>query len=130
MSKKILLTTAAVFHGALGLAALVVPMLTVAVFGMSLEPAAEPIIRLLGATLVGVAAAFWMTRTVADPAAVQAVMVAGFLINAASFVVVAFAITGGTMEPRTWITALIRLAFAAGFAWHLFAGRSVRAASA
>ncbi|MBI4920466.1 MAG: hypothetical protein HY834_01855 [Devosia nanyangense] len=123
MSRRILLTAAAIFHGALGLAALSVPMLTVAAFGSPLEPGAEPIVRLLGATLVGLAAGFWLVRNAAYDAEVRALLVAGLVINALSVMVVAFAIVGGQMEARTWITAAVRLLFAAGFAYHLLAAR-------
>jgi hypothetical protein len=122
MSRRILLTAATVFHGALGIAALAVPMMTAAIFGLPLDPAAEPVVRLLGATLVGVAFAFWTARNAADQSLVQGILIAGLLINALSFGIVAFAITGGLMEPRTWITAIIRLLFAVGFAYHAFIG--------
>jgi hypothetical protein len=128
MSKTPLLILAALFHGALGLLALIVPTTTANVFGMSPDEAVDPIIRLLGATLIGVALVFWVARNAADARLVRGVLVAGLVINALSFAIVAHAITGGLMGPRTWVTATIRLLFAIGFAYHalwLDRGRSV-----
>ncbi|CAG0978572.1 hypothetical protein GPROT1_02119 [Gammaproteobacteria bacterium] len=130
MTRSQFLTVAAVFHGALGLAALIVPLTTAGLFGLTADAAAEPVIRLLGATLVGVAIAFAVARKAEPSLALCAVNYGGAAINLLSLIVVVMAIFDSQMASQAWAGAAVRALMRAGFAWFGIEGHRQRTAMA
>jgi hypothetical protein len=114
------LVVAAVVHGLLGLAALIAPGVTAGMFGIALDAGSESIVRLLGATLLGLAMAFWSGRHTDTPRIVQGILFAGFVVNLLSLAVVVMATLGGTMGPSAWVGAAVRALFVAGFGYYAF----------
>jgi hypothetical protein len=114
---KYLLTAAAVYLGAIGLALLFVP----ARFGVgAVPPDASPellaLLRLLGGPLLGIAVLNWMSRTVPPSGLRRTVLLAnlvGFGVVAANDVV---GVLTGDARDLARIFVVVHLAFAAAFA--------------
>jgi len=120
MKLGLFLTIAAILHAALGLAALVVPDALAGMFGIALNAGTASIARLLGSTLLGVAAILWWSRNLVAAEILKGVLLGGFILNGLSLVVSLLAVTGGAMEPRAWLGILVRLALTAGFGYFAF----------
>jgi hypothetical protein len=114
---KYLLTAAAVYLGAIGLALLFVP----ARFGVgAVPPDASPellaLLRLLGGPLLGIAVLNWMSRPVPPSGLRRTVLLAnlvGFGVVAANDVV---GVLTGDARDLARIFVVVHLAFAAAFA--------------
>ena len=120
MKLGLFLLVAALVHAVLGAAALLVPDVTAGMFGISLDAGGTTVARLLGSTLLGVAAILWWSRNLVAAEILKGVLIGGFALNALSLIVSLLALTGGVMEPRAWIGVVIRLALAAGFSYFAF----------
>ena len=120
MQLGLFLIIAAVIHGALGLIALLAPGAAAGMFGIGVDAGGAAIARLLGATLLGTAATFWFSRTLAAADILKGVLVGGFVISGLSLIIAIMAISGGVIGPRGWIGALARAALTAGFGYFAF----------
>lgn len=114
---KHLLTAAAVYLGAIGLALLLVPVQ----FGVDAVPSdASPelvsLLRLLGGPFLGIAVLNWMSRSAADPDRLRPVLLAnlvGFGFVAGNDVL---GVLTGDARDLARVFLVVHLVFAAGFA--------------
>lgn len=120
MQLGLFLIIAAVVHGVLGLVAFLVPGGAAAMFGIGLDAGGSAIARLLGATMLGMAATFWFARTLTASDVLKGVLIGGFVVSGLSLIIAIFALTGGIIAPRGWIGAVARAAFTVGFGYFAF----------
>ena len=120
MQLGLFLIIAAAIHGALGLIALLAPGAAAGMFGIGVDAGGAAIARLLGATLLGTAATFWFSRTLAAADILKGVLIGGFVISGLSLVIAIIAISGGVIGAQGWIGAIARAALTAGFGYFAF----------
>ena len=114
---KGLLTVAALYLGALGLALLAVPE-QFGVDAVPSDPSSELIalLRLLGGPLIGIAVLNWVTRTAGSPQTLTPVLLAnlvGFGVVALNDVV---GVTTGDARDAARVFVVVHLAFTVAFA--------------
>ncbi len=77
--------------------------------------------RMFGSALLAFAVLFWMARDFTGASA-RPIVIAGLVGEFLLFVVSLFAMLGGVMGATGWITVVISLLFAGGFAYYQFRG--------
>lgn len=120
MQLRLFLIIAAIIHGLLGLIALLSPGIAAGMFDLTVDIGGLTLIRLLGATLLGTAAIFWLARTLAAADVLNAVLIGGFVVSGLSLIIAITALTNGVIGPRGWIGVAGRTALTIGFGYFAF----------
>jgi hypothetical protein len=107
MPLRTLLLIAGILALVFGLAFLLAPRPTLALYDVSSEPAVVLLARFFGAALVQIGLVFYLIRDVADPRAQRGVVLGAFLGSLAGFVVALTAQFWGLVNQFGWTTVAI-----------------------
>jgi hypothetical protein len=102
-----LLLIAGILALVFGLAFLLAPRPTLALYDVSSEPAVVLLARFFGAALVQIGLVFYLIRDVADPRTQRGVVLGAFLGSLAGFVVALTAQFWGLVNQFGWTTVAI-----------------------
>ena len=113
------LTIVAVVGLLFGIAFVAAPAETLAQYGITADRYVAFMSRFFGLTLLTVGLIFWFARTVTDPVARRAILIAGLIGDVIGFVVALQGQLSGLTNALGWLTVLIYGLFAVGFAYFL-----------
>lgn len=112
-----LLAVSAAICVAPGLALLLVPAPFMgAVYGLSLDAGGAFLARILGASLIALAALYWSQRGVAPSPSLRMVLITGLIYNVIEAVATAPAAASGLLNVVGWLAVALHAALAAAFA--------------
>ena len=120
MKLSVFLTIAAVLAFLFGLAFFLIPMQTVSLYGITLDPAAQFVPRYLGATFLGVAVLNWLARSAASSEALRAILLGDFVLSALGLIVALWEKIAGEGNALVWSTVVIYLFLTLGFGYFKF----------
>lgn len=104
-----------------GLIVLLAPQQFMATYGAELDEAGIGLARLYGATVLMAAVIFWLGRNSAPSEARRALVVGALIGNALAALVGILNVVSGAYNALLWVSVVIWLLFALGFAYFLFA---------
>lgn len=107
MPLRRLLLIAGVLALVFGIAFLLLPRPTLAMYGVSPDPAVVLLARFFGGALVQIGLVFYLIRDVADPRTQRGVVLGSFLGSLAGFVVALTAQFWGLVNEFGWTTVAI-----------------------
>jgi hypothetical protein len=113
---------AALVAAIFGVAFLLAPGQTMALYDVTLDEAGLFIARLLGAAFLGFAVINWLVRDAAPSRERQAIALALFVSLGLGFVASLMAQLAGIANSLGWLTVALYLVFSLGFAWVRFMG--------
>lgn len=115
------MTIAALAAFVFGLAFLLVPVRTLSMYGIDLDPSGEYIARYFGSAFVGVATITWLARF-ANPrgSGARAVILGDFILCITGGVVALFDNFYGIGNDFRWSTVAIYFILAVGFGYYYF----------
>jgi hypothetical protein len=120
MKLSTLFIIAAVISFLYGLAFMIVPANTMALYGVSLSVGGLFIVRYLGATFIGLAVLAWLARNARPSEARAAIVLALFTTTALGFVVALYDKFAGVGNALVWSSVVIYLLLAIGFGYFSF----------
>ena len=100
-----------------GLGLLIVPVEFMLPFGVALDTAGALMSRVLGSALAALAILFWLVRGEIASGPARSLFLTQALYNAVDIVVLAMAISVGTMGILGWMPVALHVVLAAGFTW-------------
>jgi hypothetical protein len=103
-----------------GLAFVIVPETSLALYGITLGPGGILIARLFGAALLEFALLSWLARNAGDSEARKAIILAVFIGEAVGFIVVLLGQLSGEVNALGWSTVAVYLLLALGFGYFQF----------
>jgi uncharacterized PurR-regulated membrane protein YhhQ (DUF165 family) len=124
MKASYVLTLGAVLALIFGLAFVLVPAQTLALYDVELEPAGILVARLLGASFLVFAVTNWLVRNAGPTRERQAIILGLFVGEAVGFVVSLLAQLDGIANSLGWLTVDIYLVLTLGFGYVYFVGES------
>jgi hypothetical protein len=127
MKASYVFIVAAVLALVFGLAFVLVPAQTLALYDVTLNDAGLFIARLLGAAFLMFAVLAWLVRNAAPSAERQAITLAFFVSNTVAFVASLLAQLAGVANALGWTTVAIYLILALGFGYVRFMGEDAAA---
>lgn len=119
MNRQTFMGVAAAVSVAAGLAALVAPAQSSALFGLELDAVGISLTRLLGAAYLGYVPIVWFARKIQDSPAQRAIALGSFVSWAVSLVMTTAGVMGGLGETQAWLLVVVDVVFTA--AWGFFA---------
>lgn len=121
MKLNTFMTIAAFLAVIFGLAFLLIPVQTMAIYGVNLDISGQFIARYLGGAFLGIGIFAWLVRnTTLKDATMQAMLLGFFIMTAVSFVAAVFDALSSLGSSLVWSTVLIYLFLAAGFGYFRF----------
>jgi hypothetical protein len=120
MKLSTLFIIAAVISFLYGLAFMIVPANTMALYGVNLSVGGLFIVRYLGATFIGLAVLAWLARNARPSEARAAIVLALFTTTALGFVVALYDKFAGVGNALVWSSVVIYLLLAIGFGYFSF----------
>jgi hypothetical protein len=114
------LTIVAVVAVLFGIAFIAAPVWALVQYGITADRYVAFMSRLFGLTLLTVGLIIWFARTVTDPIAKRAILIAGLVGDVIGFVVALQGQLSELTNALGWLTVLIYGLFAVGFACFLF----------
>lgn len=124
MNRATFMSVAAGLSVVSGLAALLVPAQTAAVFGLDVNEVGLSQTRMLGAAYLGYASVVWFGRNVLDNTAQRAIALGNFVSWALSVVVTAAGVMGGLAGAQVWLLVVVEVVFAAAWGYFAFIDRA------
>lgn len=118
-----LLTIAAAIAVLPGSILIVSPQAVMSIYSLQLDTAGAFAARMQGVLLVGLAIVYWFARNASEQPLQTAVLIAGFLINAITTVIVILSVVDGTINAAGWPAAVLHGVLALGFAYALYLRR-------
>jgi hypothetical protein len=125
MNRQSFMTIAAGVSVLGGLADLLAPAQTAALFGITFDDVAVSQARLLGAAYLGYAAIVWFARDVTDRAAARAIALGNAVSWAISAIITVTIIVAGLVGAQAWLVVAVEAVFAAAWASFAFAERTM-----
>ena len=122
MKLSTFLTIVAVVAVLFGLGLLLAPGFMDLTFGTEGTPGEMVSDRMYGSALLAFGVLFWLARDFTGASA-RPILLAGLVGEGLLFVVALLAMLGGVMDATGWITVVISLLFALGFAYFQFMAR-------
>jgi hypothetical protein len=107
-----------------GAAFALIPRAAASIYGYDVELAGELMSRYLGAALIGIGLICFLSRSVTDTAALQAVTLALFIGDTIGFVVALYGQFGPIPRPLGWFNVVIWGLLALGLGYFRFFGLS------
>ena len=107
-----------------GLAALLAPAQTAAVFGLVLDEVGLSQTRMLGAAYLGYASIVWFGRNVLDTTAQRAIALGNFVSWAISLVVTMAGVMDGLAGTQSWLLVVVEVVFTAAWGYFAFIDRA------
>jgi hypothetical protein len=114
------LTIVAVVGVLFGIAFVAAPAETLMQYGITADRYVAFMSRFFGLTLLTVGLIFWFARSVTDPVARRAFLIAGLIGDIIGFVVALQGQLSGLTNALGWLTIVIYGVFALGFAYFQF----------
>ena len=105
-----------------GLVFLLVPVLSLPIYGLPTEPSNVVEARYFGATLLPFGVLVWLARSTQDATAIRAILVASALVTALGVVVSAWSALSGVENAMAWSSAVIYGALLIGCVYFLTSG--------
>ncbi|MEO6208197.1 MAG: hypothetical protein ABIP77_09620 [Candidatus Limnocylindrales bacterium] len=124
MNRQTFMGVAAGLSVAAGLAALLAPVQSSALFGLELDAVGISQTRMLGAAYLGYAPIVWYGRKVQDGAAQRSIALGSFVSWAVSLVVTAAGVIGGLGESQAWLLVVVDAIVAAAWGYFAFFDRA------
>lgn len=121
MKLNVFMSIAAFLAALFGLAFLLAPVQTMAVYGVTLDISGQFIARYLGGAFLGIAVIGWSARN-ANPKddLLQVILLGFFVMTAVSFVAAIFDALSSLGSNLVWSTVIIYLFLAIGFGYFRF----------
>ena len=104
-----------------GLAFILVPAQTMALYGGTLDAVGQWIGRYLGSAFLGVAVLTWFARNAPEGGALRAIVLGNFVLSATGLVVAVLDGLYGSGNALVWSTVAIYLFLTLGFGYFQFA---------
>lgn len=124
MNRQTFMTVAAGVSVVAGLAALLAPAQSSAIFGLDLDTVGVSQARLLGAAYLGYAPIVWFGRKVQDSPAQRAIALGSFVSWAVSLVVTTAGVMSGLGETQAWLLVVVDAVFTAAWGYFAFIDRA------
>jgi hypothetical protein len=121
MKRSVFLVIAALFAAVFGVALLFTAPSFMAMHGMTLTYSGMFTAKILGASMLGLAVTYWMSRSAADSPAMSGILLGGLLVNIIQIVVALRAIMSGLANSMAWGPVVIHGFLILGFAYFSFA---------
>jgi len=129
MNRQTFMSVAAGLSVVSGLAALLAPAQTAAVFGLDLDEVGLSQTRMLGAAYLGYASIVWFGRSVLDNTAQRAIALGGFVSWALSVVVTMAGVMDGLAGTQAWLLVVVEVVFTAAWGYFAFIDRAAVAST-
>ena len=110
----------AIISAIFGLAFVVMPGTSLALYGINLSPGGIPVVRLFGVALLEFALLSWFVRNAGDSEARRAIILAFFVGEVVGFIVALFGQLSGAVNVLGWSIVAIYLMLALGFGYFQF----------
>lgn len=124
MNRQMFMSVAAGLSIISGLAALLVPAQTAAVFGLDLNEVGLSQTRMLGAAYLGYASLIWFARSTLDETAQRAIALGNAVSWGLSVVVTVAGLMGGLAGTQTWLLVVVEVVFTAAWGYFAFIDRA------
>ena len=115
-----LLAIAAIVAFLFGLSFILIPVQTMAMYGVTLDISGQFLGRYLGSAFLGVAVLTWFARNSKEGEAFRAILLGDFVLALTGFVVALFDAFTGIGNALVWSTVVIYLLLGAGFGYFYF----------
>ncbi len=112
---------AAVIAFVFGLAFILVPVQTMAMYGVTLDVGGQWLGRYLGSAFIGIAVLNWFARNAAQNGAKRAIILGFFVLSITGLIVAVLDGLYGSGNALVWSTVVIYLFLALGFGYFQFA---------
>lgn len=124
MNRQTFMSVAAGASVVAGIAALLAPAQSAAVFGLDLDEVGVSQTRMLGAAYLGYASIVWFGRNVLDNTAQRAIALGSFVSWALSLVVTTAGVVAGLAETQAWLLVVVEVIFTAAWGYLAFIDRA------
>ena len=111
---------AAVIAFIFGLAFILVPVQTMAMYGVTLDESGQWLGRFLGSAYIGIAVVGWFARNAAQNGALRAIVLGFFVLSITGLIVAVLDGLSGSGNALVWSTVVIYLFLALGFGYFQF----------
>jgi hypothetical protein len=111
---------AAVIAFVFGLAFILVPVQTMAMYGVTLDESGLWLGRFLGSAFLGIAVVSWFARNAAQNGAMRAIVLGFFVLSITGLIVAVLDGLSGSGNALVWSTVVIYLFLALGFGYFQF----------
>jgi len=111
---------AAVIAFVFGLAFILVPVQTMAMYGVTLDESGLWLGRFLGSAYIGIAVVGWFARNAAQNGALRAIVLGFFVLSITGLIVAVLDGLYGSGNNLVWSTVVIYLFLALGFGYFQF----------
>ncbi len=124
MNRRTFMGVAAGVSVAAGIAALLAPAQSSALFGLELDAVGVSQTRMIGAAYLGYASIVWFGRKVLDNTAQRAIALGTFVSWALSLVVTTAGVVAGLAETKAWLLVVVEVIFTAAWGYFAFIDRA------
>jgi hypothetical protein len=111
---------AAVIAFVFGLAFILIPAQTLAMYGETLDSTGQWVARYLGSAFIGIAVVSWFARNSAQNGAMRAIILGFFVLSITGLIVAVLDVIEGSGNAFIWVTVVIYLFMALGFGYFQF----------
>jgi len=111
---------AAVIAFVFGLAFILVPVQTMAMYGVTLDVSGQWVARYLGSAFIGIAVVTWFARNAAQNGAMRAIILGFFVLSITGLIVAVLDVIEGSGNAFIWVTVVIYLFMTLGFGYFQF----------
>ena len=111
---------AAVIAFVFGLAFILVPVQTMAMYGVTLDESGLWLGRFLGSAFIGIAVVSWFARNAAQNGAMRAIVLGFFVLSITGLIVAVLDGLYGSGNALVWSTVVIYLFLSLGFGYFQF----------
>jgi hypothetical protein len=129
MKRQVFFAIAGIVSAVFGLSFLLVPEMSLRMYGVPAEPHNVMQARYFGSALLALGLLWFLARNTQDPTAIRAILVAALVGNVAGGVISVSA-AGTLQNSMAWTSVAIYGAFALASAYFLMAGRQAATAVA
>ncbi len=103
-----------------GLSFLLIPVETISLYGVPLDPNGAYVARYFGALLVGIGFICWFARLCTGYLEIQGILLSLFIADTLGFLIALFAQLSGAFNPLGWVNVAIWLLLAVGLGYFRF----------
>jgi len=103
-----------------GLSFLLIPVETISLYGVSLDPNGAYVARYFGALLIGIGFICWFARLCTGYLEIQGILLSLFIADTLGFLIALFAQLSGAFNPLGWVNVAIWLFLAVGLGYFRF----------
>jgi hypothetical protein len=103
-----------------GLSFLLIPVETISLYGVSLDPNGAYVARYFGALLLGIGFICWFARLCTGYLEIQGILLSLFIADTLGFLIALFAQLSGAFNALGWVNVAIWLLLAVGLGYFRF----------